>query len=92
MKRRSFMSAVWVLVGIAMGTNAAAKLAAGDAVGYGFGIIAVGYLGLASYYLVHSEPIEQPDEPAPRRWFELAGLAGVVLIVSFGILAITVGS
>ena len=91
MKRRSFMSGSSVLVAISMGMNAATNLAGGDTVGYWFVIIAVGHIGVAGYYWMHPTPIEQPDDPAPRRWFELAGLCAVTLVVAFGILAVTVG-
>ena len=91
MKHRSFMTSIQLLVAISIGTNAVANLAAGDTVGYGFAVIAVGYLGVAGYYWLHPTPIERPDDSAPRRWFELAGLAAVVLVVTFGILEVTVG-
>ena len=82
MKRRSVFVITWLLVAGSMGVNVVTNLAAGDPVGYVFGLVAVGNVTLASIYWFHPEPIERPDEPAPRWWFVLGGLVVLVLLGS----------
>ena len=64
------------------GSESVTNLAAGDVVGYVFGLTAVGNVALAFIYWFHPEPIERPDEPAPRWWFVLAGLVVMGLLGS----------
>ena len=92
MKRRSFFVVIWLLVAVSWGTNAAIKLAADETVGYAIGVLAVLNAGLAGYYWLSPEPVERPDDPAPRRWYKLAGVAAVTLVGGLGLLAVTVGS
>jgi|AntRauTorcE11897_2_1112592.scaffolds.fasta_scaffold01575_2 hypothetical protein len=40
---------------------------------------------------MHPQPIDDPDEPAPDEWFELAGLIAVVLFGAALVLFVVVG-
>jgi peptidoglycan/LPS O-acetylase OafA/YrhL len=89
MKRRSFVAAVWTLLSLANGGVALGFLVDGDTTGYILLLAAIGQIAAAGLYLSDSTPVDQPDDPVPRRWFELAGLVGATLIVSTVLLFVT---
>jgi hypothetical protein len=47
--------------------------------------------GIVGLYWMHPQPIDDPDEPAPDEWFELAGLIAVVLFGAALVLFVVVG-
>jgi len=91
MKRRSFVAATNLFLGIIFAGIAASWICSGDSVGYGYVVVAIIHTAIAGGYQVHPQPMDDPDEPAPREWFELAGLIAVVLLGSGLLLFVVVG-
>lgn len=91
MKRRSFFAATFLLLSIVFAGIAAHWIRTGDSAGYGYAIVAVIHLAMAGGYQMHPVPLDDPDDPAPREWLELAGLIAVVLLGSALLLFVVVG-
>lgn len=79
MRRRTFFAVLLVFLGSGFAGLAAAS--GQGTSGYGYALVAAGHLGLAAYYRFGTDPIDDPDEPVPRRWVELAAVAVASLVV-----------
>lgn len=91
MKRRLFFGLVWASLTVWFGLLAARSGFDDVAVTLGYAIVTVLYGILAVYTQFHPQPMDDPDDPAPRHWFELAGLVGATLLVSAAILFVSLG-
>jgi len=91
MQRRSFFGLVWASLTVLFGLLAVRPVFDGGAVDLGYGATAVVNGGIAGLYWLYSEPIADPDQPAPRRWFELAGIVLTTLVGSYLLLYVTLG-
>jgi len=91
MKRRSFFGLVWASLAALFGSLAVQPVLDGGAVSLGYATGTVLYGSLVGLSWIHPEPISDPDDPAPREWFELAGLIAVVLLGSTLLLFVVVG-
>jgi len=91
MRRRSFFAATYLFLGIVFAGITARWLRTGDSVGYLYAIVTVIHLAMAGGYQLHPQPMDDPDDPTPREWFELAGVIGVVLVGVGLVLFVTFG-
>ena len=91
MKRRSFFGLVWASLAVFFGLLAVRPVLDGGAVSLGYGVVTVLYGSLAGFSWIHPQPLDDPDDPAPREWFELTGLIAVVLLGSALLLVVVVG-
>ena len=91
MKRRSFFVATFLLSGIIFAGITARSIRTGGSASYLDAVVTMIHLATAIAYQLHPKPIADPDEPAPREWFELAGLVAVVLLGSALLLFVVVG-
>ena len=82
MRHDPFFVAAFLFVGIIQAGIAARFIGSGDSVGYLDAIITIMYFAIAGGYQLHAEPIGDPDEPAPREWFVIAGLVALALLGS----------
>ncbi|WP_253737579.1 hypothetical protein [Halohasta salina] len=82
MKRRSFFAAAFLFSGIIFAGITAKWIRTGDSASYIYAILTIIYIAWAGMYQLHPKPIGDPDEPAPREWFVLAGLVALVLLGS----------
>ena len=89
MNRRTYAVMAFSSIALLVGLAAIRPLAEGGDVDANYGFIVAAFGFLAGYYQLHSEPFENPDEPAPDWWFKLtaigvaaaAVLGGGVLLV-----------
>jgi hypothetical protein len=91
MKRRTFFALVWVSLAVVFGLLAVQPIFDDGAVDLGYGLVTVAHGSIAGVYWMHPQPIDDPDEPAPREWFELAGLIAMALLGSTLLLFVVVG-
>ncbi|ATW89250.1 hypothetical protein halTADL_2518 [Halohasta litchfieldiae] len=91
MTRRSFFVAVVLLLSILFAGLAVSSIRAGESAGYGYAVVAVLQIAAAVGYWVHPKSVVSPDDPAPREWFELAGLVVAALVVSALLLFVAIG-
>src|SRR6056297_1299738 len=82
MKRRSFFVATFLLSGIIFAGITARSIRTGGSASYLDAVVTMIHLATAIAYQLHPKPIGDPDDPAPRWWFVLAGLVVLVLVGS----------
>ncbi len=91
MNRRLFFVMLWSTLTAIFAGIALVRLLDGGSVSYGFLAVSGLYGSMAGYYRFHPEPVAKPDDPAPRRWFELVGVIAVALLVSAGVVFVAIG-
>ena len=91
MKRRIYSVLIWTCLAGLFGLLAVRPIFDGKAVDLSYSIVTVLHGITAGFYWMHPEPMDDPDEPAPREWFELAGLIAVVLLGSTLLLFVALG-
>jgi hypothetical protein len=85
MRRRSFFAAAFAFLAVCFGALGLGHLGSGDGFDAGYGVVAAGQLAVAVTYLFHPSPIDTPDEPVPRRWYELASVVVGSLLLAVGV-------
>ena len=84
MKRRTYAVMGFGALALFVGLAAIRPLADGGGVDANYGFIAAAFGFLAGYYQLHSEPFENPDEPAPDWWFKLTAIGAAAAAVLGG--------
>ena len=90
MNRRLFFVVLWSVLAVTFAGIGLVPLLDSGSVSYGYLIISGVYGGIAGYYRFHPEPVANPEDPAPRRWFELVGVVVVALLISAGVLFLAI--
>ena len=84
MKRRTYAVMGFGALALFVGLAAIRPITEGGSVDANYGFVAAAFGFLAGYYQLHSEPFENPDEPAPDWWFKLTAIGGAVAAVLGG--------
>lgn len=78
MNRRTYAVMAFSSIALLVGLAAIRPLADGGGADANYGFIAAAFGFLAGYYQLHSEPFDNPDEPAPDWWFKLTAIGAAV--------------
>ena len=84
MKRRTYAVMGFGTLALFVGLAAIRPVTEGGSVDANYGFVAAAFGFLAGYYQLHSEPFENPDEPAPDWWFKLTAIGVAVAAVLGG--------
>jgi len=84
MKRRTYAVMGFGALALFVGLAAIRPITEGGSVDANYGFVAAAFGFLAGYYQLHSEPFENPDEPAPDWWFKLTAIGVAVAAVLGG--------
>jgi len=91
MNRRLFFVVLWSVLAATFAGIALIPLFDNGSVSYVFFVISGLYGGIAGYCRFHPEPVVDPDDPAPRRWFEFVGVVVVALLIAIGVVVVAIG-
>jgi hypothetical protein len=82
MKRATFVAAGFLFLAVQFAGLAVLQATANGATGYGYVAACAMNAIIAALAYHYPENFARGDEPAPRRWFELAGLLAVLLALA----------
>lgn len=90
MNRRLFFVVLWSVLAVMFAGIGLIPFFDNRSVSYGYLVTSGLYGVIAGYYRFHPEPVVDPDDPAPRRWFEFVGVVVVALLIAIGVVVVAI--